>query len=114
MARYVLYHIAQIVVRKYEKHDSLLIIDSASYMHIWFFYILVSIVKPIVNYIDQISKNGISVLADMGSFFHHNRLDYLIQSETSLPRRSKVVVKQNDSIFRIKMILTGGFLRIQE
>jgi hypothetical protein len=54
---------------------------------------LVSFVKSLVNYADQIGKNGVSVLADMGSFFHYDKLNHLIEYETSLPRRSDIKAK---------------------
>jgi hypothetical protein len=47
----------------------------------------------LVNYADQIGKNGVSILADMGAFFHYDKLDHLIEYETSLPRRSDIKAK---------------------
>ena len=49
--------------------------------------------KSLVNYADQIGKNGVSVLADMGPFFDYNKLDDLIEYETSLPPRSDIKAK---------------------
>jgi hypothetical protein len=74
VARYVLFHIPQIVVRKYEKHDSLLIKEQLVTCIIGASIPIVTLVRSLVNYADQIGKNGISVLADMGSFLHHNIL----------------------------------------
>src|SRR6266496_685654 len=85
MIRYVLSQVAKIDVRKYEKQSSLLIIDSAR-AYFGSSIDIVSFVKSLVNYADQIGKNGVSVLADMGPFFHYNKLDDLIEYETSLPR----------------------------
>ena len=44
--------------------------------------------RRLLNYADQIGKNGVTVLADMGSFFCYNKLDDLIDYETSLQRTS--------------------------
>jgi hypothetical protein len=91
MVRYVLSELTKIDVRKYEKQNSLLIINSA---RAYFGSIdLVSFVKSLVNYADQIGKNGVSILADMGAFFHYDKLDHLIEYETSLPRRSDIKAK---------------------
>jgi hypothetical protein len=92
MVRYVLSQIAKIDVRKYEKEDSLLIIDSTR-AYFGSSIDIVSFVKSLVNYADQIGKNGVSVLADMGPFFLYNKLDELIDYETSLPPRSDIKAK---------------------
>ncbi len=54
----MLYHIAQIVVRKDEKHDSLLIIDQLVTCIFGSSISIVTFVKSLVNYADQIGKNG--------------------------------------------------------
>ena len=92
MVRYVLFQLAKIDVRKYEKQNSLLIIDSAR-AYFGSSIDIVSFVKSLVNYADQIGKNGVSVLADMGPFFHYNKLDDLIEYETSIPPRSDIKAK---------------------
>ncbi len=92
MVRYVLSQMANIDVRKYEKQDSLLIIDS-SRAYFGSSIDIVSFVKSLVNYADQIGKNGVTVLTDMGPFFHYNKLDDLIEYETSLPPRSDIKAK---------------------
>lgn len=92
MVRYVLSQMATIDVRKYEKHDSLLIIDSAR-AYFGSSMDIVSFVKSLVDYADQIGKNGVTVLADMGSFFRYNKLDDLIEYETSLQRTSGIKAK---------------------
>jgi hypothetical protein len=89
MVRYVLKLIAGLDVKEYETHESLLILDSVSA----FFGSSIdmrSFVESLTNYADRIGKDGVSVLADMGSFFHYNKLDYLIEYETSLPRRYNI------------------------
>ena len=92
MVRYVLFQLAKIDVRKYEKQNSLLIIDS-SRAYFGSSIDIVSFVKSLVNYADQIGKNGVTVLTDMGPFFHYNKLDDLIEYETSLPPRSDMKAK---------------------
>jgi hypothetical protein len=83
---------ATIVVKEYETQDSLLIIDSAR-AYFGSSIDIVSFVKSLVNYADQIGKNGVTVLADMGSFFCYNRLNDLIEYETSLQRTSDIKAK---------------------
>jgi hypothetical protein len=92
MVRYVLYELAQIDVRKYERQNSLLIMNSAK-AYFGSSIDLVSFVKSLVNYADQIGKNGVSILADMGAFFYYDKLDHLIEYETSLQRRSDIKAK---------------------
>ena len=60
MVRYVLSRMAKIDVRKYEKQVSLLNIDSAR-AYFGSSIDIVSFVKSIVNYADQIGKNGVTV-----------------------------------------------------
>ena len=60
MVRYVLSRMAKIDVRKYEKQDSLLIIDSAR-AYFGSSIDIVSFVKSLVNYAEQIGKNGVTV-----------------------------------------------------
>ena len=83
---------ATIDVKEYETQDSLLIIDSAR-AYFGSSIDIVSFVKSLVNYADQIGKNGVTVLADMGSFFCYNKLNDLIEYETSLQRTSDIKAK---------------------
>ena len=92
MVRYVLSYMAAIDVKEYEKQDSLLIIDSAR-AYFGSSIDIISFVKSLVNYADQIGKNGVTVLADMGSFFCYNKLNDLIEYETSLQRTSDIKAK---------------------
>ena len=92
MVRCVLSQMATIDVKEYEKQDSLLIIDSAR-AYFGSSIDIVSFVKSLVNYADQIGKNGVTVLADMGSFFCYNKLNDLIEYETSLQRTSDIKAK---------------------
>ena len=92
MVRYVLSELTKIDVRKYEKQNSLLIINSDR-AYFGSSIDVVSFVKSLVNYADQIGKNGVTVLADMGSFFCHNKLNELIEYKTSLQRTSDIRAK---------------------
>jgi hypothetical protein len=92
MIRYMLFGLAKIDVRKYEKQNSHLIINSGR-AYFGSSIDLVSFVKSFVNYADKIGKNGVSVLADMGAFYHYDKLDHLIEYETSYPRRSDIRAK---------------------
>jgi hypothetical protein len=73
-------------VRKYEKQSSLVIIDSVkAYFHsdIDFMSYLVRLAKQA-----QFSgKNGISVIADLASFYYNDQSDKLIEYEMSLPTK---------------------------
>jgi hypothetical protein len=93
MVRCVLSQMATLDVEKYEKHNSLLIINSAK-VYFGSSIDIVSFVKSLVNYALQIGKKGVSVLADMGSFFHYNKLNDLIEYETSLPPRFDIKAKE--------------------
>jgi hypothetical protein len=92
MIRYALFEQAKIEVRKYEKQNSLLIINSDRE---YFGSIdLVSFVKSLISYADRIGKSGVTILVEMDSFFHFDKLDHLIEYETSLPRRSDASAKR--------------------
>ena len=60
MVRCVLSQMATIDVKEYEKRDSLLIIDSAR-AYFGSSIDIVSFVKSLVNYAEQIGKNGVTV-----------------------------------------------------
>jgi MEDS: MEthanogen/methylotroph, DcmR Sensory domain len=109
MVRYVLSHMAAIDVKENEKQNSLLIIDSVK-AYFGSSIDIVSFVKSLVDYAGQIGKNGVTVLADMGSFFCYNKLDDLIEYETSLQRTSGIkakgfcLYKRDDIKWRISRI----------
>ena len=90
---------ATIDVKEYEKQNSLSIIDSAR-AYFGSSIDIVSFVKSLVDYADQIGKDGVTVLADMGSFFCYNKLDDLIDYETSFQRTS--VLKANGFCMKAK------------
>src|ERR687897_490699 len=75
---------ACIDVRKYEKEQSLLIIDSLK----GYFGSqdgLMPFVKKIVEFAKTSGKNGVTVLADMGSFFYNQKSDACMHHEMTLP-----------------------------
>jgi hypothetical protein len=102
------YNNAGIGVRKYEKEGSLIIVDS---LKGYFYYSeqqqgddnnnnsnntdLMSFVKFLLRRAERHHKDGLTILADMGSFYHHyhnNNTQRIINYETSLP------IKYDDGI----------------
>ena len=76
---------ANIDVRKYEKEQSLLIMDSLK----GYFGLqegLIPFLLQTANFAKKSGKN-LSVMSDMGSFFYYNKKDELLQYEMSLPSR---------------------------
>src|SRR5439155_12197305 len=86
------FKLAKMDVRKYENQNYLLIMNSAR-AYFSSSIDLISFVKSLVDYADQMGRNGVSILADMGAFFHYDKLDNLIEYESSLPRRSDIKAK---------------------
>jgi hypothetical protein len=75
-------------VSKYEKEQSLLIMDSLkSYFGLQDG--LIPFVRQTVEYANTSGKSGLSVLADMGSFFYYDKKDDLMQYEIALPLNYK-------------------------
>ena len=75
-------------VRKYEKEQSLLIIDSLkSYFGLQ--NGLIPFVRQTIEYANTSGKSGLSVLADMGSFFYYDKKDDLLQYEIALSSKYK-------------------------
>ena len=75
-------------VRKYEKEQSLLIMDSLkSYFGMQ--NGLIPFVRQTIEYANTSGKSGLSVLADMGSFFYYDKKDDLLQYEIALPFKYK-------------------------
>ena len=76
---------ANIDVRKYEKEQSLLIMDSLK----GYFGLQEGLIPFLLQTADFVKKSGksLSVLSDMGSFFYYNKKDDLLQYEMSLPSR---------------------------
>jgi hypothetical protein len=82
-------------VRKYEKEGSLMIMDSVKgYFGSDSNYEgadrLMSFFKQLVKKAESLGKNGVSVIADLGSFYHlqsNNATEKLFEHELSLPSR---------------------------
>ncbi|HZC47792.1 MAG TPA: MEDS domain-containing protein [Nitrososphaeraceae archaeon] len=73
-------------VRKYEKEGSLMIIDAAE-AYFSSDTDLMSFVEKLSKQAQSYGKKGISVIADLASFYHFNRIDKLIEYEMSLPTK---------------------------
>jgi hypothetical protein len=82
-------------VRKYEKEGSLMIVDSVKgYFGSDSNYEgedrLMSFFKQLVKKAESLGKNGVSVIADLGSFYHYqsnNVTEKLFEHELSLPSK---------------------------
>ncbi len=73
-------------VRKYEKQGSLMIIDSVK-AYFRSNIDLMSFLARLAKQAQTSGKKGISVIADLASFYHFNRIDKLIEYEISLPTK---------------------------
>ncbi|HZB98695.1 MAG TPA: MEDS domain-containing protein [Nitrososphaeraceae archaeon] len=73
-------------VRKYEKEGSLMIIDSAE-AYFSSDTDLMSFITRLAKQAQTSGRNGISVIADLASFYYFNRIDKLIEYEMSLPSK---------------------------
>ena len=73
-------------VRKYEKEGSLMIIDSAE-AYFSSDTNLMSFLEKLAKQAQTSGRNGISVIADLASFYYFNRIDKLIEYEMSLPSK---------------------------
>ena len=71
-------------VGKYEKEGSLVIIDSVK-AYFGSDIDLMSFVEKLAKEAQSSGKNGISVIADLASFYYYNQVDKLIEYEMSLP-----------------------------
>ncbi|HEX2068135.1 MAG TPA: hypothetical protein VHF08_05500 [Nitrososphaeraceae archaeon] len=73
-------------VRKYEKQGSLVIIDSVK-AYFRSDIDLMSFLARLAKQPQFSGRNGISVIADLASFYYFNRIDKLIEYEMSLPTK---------------------------
>ena len=73
-------------VGKYEKEGSLVIIDSVK-AYFGSDIDLMSFVEKLAKEAQSSGKNGISVIADLASFYYYNQVDRLIDYEMSLPTK---------------------------
>jgi hypothetical protein len=72
--------------RKYEKEGSLLIIDSAK-AYFGSDTGLMSFIRKLSNQSQNSGKSGVSIIADLASFYLQNGIDKLIEYEMSLPTK---------------------------
>jgi hypothetical protein len=73
-------------VRKYEKDGSLMIIDSVK-AYFRSDTDLMSFIGRLSKQAQNSGKSGVSVIADLASFYFHNGIDKLIEYEMSLPTK---------------------------
>ncbi|MDQ3867968.1 MAG: MEDS domain-containing protein [Thermoproteota archaeon] len=73
-------------VRKYEKEGSLIIIDSVK-AYFGSDIDLMSFVEKLAKKAQSSGKSGVSVIADLASFYYYNQVDKLIDYEMSLPTK---------------------------
>ncbi len=73
-------------VRKYEKEGSLMIIDSVK-AYFRSDIDLMSFLARLAKQAQSSSKKGISVIADLASFYYNDQSDKLIEYEMSLPTK---------------------------
>jgi hypothetical protein len=83
---------ACIEVRKYEKEQRLLIMDS---LRGYFGSAdgLMPFVKQTVDFAKDSGRDNVSVIGDMGSFFYYEKKDDLIEWEMELPRKFDMNLK---------------------
>jgi MEDS: MEthanogen/methylotroph, DcmR Sensory domain len=83
---------ASIDVRKYEKEQRLLIMDS---LKGYFGSVdgLMPFVKQTVDHAKSSGRRGVTVLGDMGSFFYYDKEDDLVGWEMNLPRKFDIDLK---------------------
>ena len=82
-------------VEKYEKENDLIIIEDSIETHSGYKEDFLSLLKTLDKQQQKRDKNGLSVIADMGVFFHfQNNKDFLIDFESSLPLKFDANVKR--------------------
>jgi hypothetical protein len=79
-------------VTKYEKDQSLIIIDSAK-AYFGSSLDIMSFIKSLTNYAEKIGKKGVCALCDMGAFFQYRGVDELIVHEASFPPKFNINLK---------------------
>jgi hypothetical protein len=76
----------KIHVRNYEKEGSLVIIDSVK-AYFGFQIDIISFIRTRSKHLASNGKKSVSVIADMGSFYHFGKIEELMKYETSLPTK---------------------------
>jgi hypothetical protein len=78
-------------LEKYEREGSLVIIDSVKG---FFDFDHASYVKNLLKQAESLGKDGISVLADAGAFYHYGQLEELVKHELSMPSKFDINMKR--------------------
>jgi hypothetical protein len=78
---------SSIDIKKYEDEDSFIVMDSLRHFGSTN---SMAFVKQLVTKAESSAKNGVSIIADAGSFFHIKNLDKLIEHELSMPSKFDV------------------------
>ena len=78
-------------LERYEREGSLIIIDSVKG---FFDFDHPSYVKNLLKQAESLGKNGISVLADAGAFYHYSQLEELVKRELSMPSKFDIKLKR--------------------
>jgi hypothetical protein len=78
-------------LEKYEREGSLVIIDSVKG---FFDFDHASYVKNLLKKAESLGKDGISVLADAGAFYHYSQLEELVKHELSMPSKFDINMKR--------------------
>jgi len=82
-------------VEEYEKENDLIIIEDSIEIHSGYTEDFLSLLKTLDKQQEKRGKKGLSVIADMGVFFHfQNNKDVLIDFESSLPLKFDMNVKR--------------------
>ena len=68
-------------LQKYEKDGSLVIVDSLK-AHFDADLDITSLIRKLVVHAKNTGKTGVSLFVDMGSFYHYNKIDDLIEHES--------------------------------
>jgi hypothetical protein len=78
-------------LKGYEREGSLVIIDSVKG---FFDFDHPSYVKNLVKQAESLGKNGISVIADAGAFYHYSKIEELLKHELAMPSKFDINLKR--------------------
>jgi hypothetical protein len=78
-------------LERYEREGSLIIIDSVKG---FFDFDHPSYVKNLLKQAESLGKNGISVIADAGAFYHYSKIEELLKHELAMPSKFDINLKR--------------------
>ncbi len=78
-------------LQRYEREGSLIIIDSVKG---FFDFDHPSYVKNLLKQAESLGKNGISVIADAGAFYHYSKIEELVKHELAMPSKFDINLKR--------------------